>query len=468
MNKIGIVGFGNVGLAIVHEICTLNMSMEIVVIDHNEKRVLANIDDFNHMLSNTEIKLGKYSDIDDCDAIIIAASVKMNSNRTIFLQESYQMISEIMDSINQTSFNGIIIVVSNPNDVLTTYVSKNYHLQNKVIGTGCMLDINRLKFLLGKKNVNGIIIGEHGESQKIIWETFGKSVHNKEKLQKDVINAASFIVDGKGYTNYGVASCVVDLMKRIFSNRKFDLVASFYDGEKNVAYSYPLVCEDSVFKVNPKFHYDGETASFVNKIRKEYEIFANGKTIGIDLDDTITDIQDEMKKYAAVFDAENNGHGIINSDKYLVGEMYGWSSEMRDKFFITYRKEIVKNAKVRNGAVKNLKNWQKNGYKIVIITARNSKYYDNPYDDTYKWLKKHHIPFDELFINSGNKKDICKELNVDYFIDDMPDNCNLVNEIPNIKVFIMDNGNNYTDDENIIRVKSFKEISEVISNVQEY
>ena len=148
---------------------------------------------------------------------------------------------------------------------------------------------------------------------------------------------------------------------------------------------------------------------FINKIKSEYKIFENRKVIGVDLDDTITDIQNEMKKYAKIFDMENNGHGIVDSSKYLVGEMYGWNSEMRDKFFLTYRKEIVTKAKVRHGVVKNFKNWQKNGYKIIIITARNNKYYNDPYNDTYRWLKRHHVPFDELVVDAGNKKEICEK-----------------------------------------------------------
>lgn len=188
----------------------------------------------------------------------------------------------------------------------------------------------------------------------------------------------------------------------------------------------------------------------------------NSKVIGIDLDDTITNIQSEMRKYAIIFDMENNGHGIIDSSKYLVGEMYGWNRELLDKFFLTYRSKIVQEAKVRKHVIMNIKKWQKIGYKIIIITARNKKYYDRPFDETYHWLKKHHVPFDDLIVDASDKKEVCIKMNVNYFIDDMPGTCNLVSELPNVKVFIMENGNNYCDNKMVTRITSFDEINDFL------
>ena len=190
------------------------------------------------------------------------------------------------------------------------------------------------------------------------------------------------------------------------------------------------------------------------------------KIIGIDLDDTITDIQSEMQYYAAIFDKENNGNGIVDKNKYLVGEMYNWNNDLKDKFFLTYRKKVISDAKVRSDVKSIFHKWQKLGYKIIIITARNSKYYDNPYMDTYDWLIKHEVPFDKLCVETIKKKDICKKLGVKYFIDDMPDNCMQVNELPNVKVFIMDNGNNVCKDKSIIRVRNFKEVDNEIEKIE--
>ena len=466
MNKIGIIGFGNVGLAIVHEFCTLNMNYEIIIIDDNRKKALSNIDDFNHMLSQTRLKYGAYKDLINCDIVILCAGIKNCSIRNVFLEKSCLMISKIMDNLNKIGFVGNIIVVSNPNDVLTTYVSQNYYCFHKVIGTGCILDINRLNFFLKRKDTRGIIIGEHGKCQKVIWDTFKNvSVNQKKMYEEKVINIAEKIVDGKGFTNYAIASCVVSLTIKILSDYKFNLVASFYDEKEKVAYSYPLICERKQFKHDENFNYSGHKDLFVSKIKNEYQVFEKGINIGIDLDDTITNIQSEMKKYAKIFDKENNGQGIINKDKYLVGEMYGWNDEIRDKFFNTYRKKVICNAKIRNDVIRIFSKWHQLGYKIIIITARNSKYYLNPYMETYNWLKENNIPFDQLVVESSDKKSICSRLNINFYIDDMPINCNRVNEITDTMVFIMDNGNNYGENKGIIRVKSFKEMDKVIENV---
>ena len=464
MNKIGIIGCGNVGLAIIHELCTLNTNLDIIIIDSNKKRTNCNIIDFNHMLSNNKISYGHYSDISSCDIIVISSGINLDENRTVFLQNSYRMIKKIMHNINNSKFNGQIIVVSNPNDVLTTYVAKNY-LPKKVIGTGCMLDINRLKYYLNNYNVNGIIIGEHGPCQEIVWESFKKvSYDEKLVLEKKVKSIANEIVKGKGFTNYGIASCVVNLIKRIFLNKEFKLVASFYDEKYQIAYSYPLIYQNGEFKRDNNFIYSINSCSFVDKIKNEYRVFENQKIIGVDLDDTITDIQDEMKKYGNIFDKENNGQGIIYPEKYFVGEMYNWNKELKDKFFRTYRHQVVENAKLRKDVIKYFNKWKNMGYKIFVITSRNSKYYTNPYEETFAWLKKHGVPFDELYVESFSKKDLCQKLKVNYFVDDMPNNCNEVSKIKNVSVFIMDNGNNIGENEKVIRIKSFKEIDEVIKN----
>lgn len=476
MNKIAVIGCGNVGFTIIYGLMTLNTNLEVTIIDNDKEKILSNISDLNHSLSITKVKLGDYEDLNQCETIVITAGIKPISNRTKFLKESYKMINIIMENINKTKFNGNIIVVSNPNDVLTTYVSKNYLYPNKVIGTGTMLDQNRLKYYLSEKyqvnpnEVQGMVIGEHGKCQKVLWNTIKiKNIEislleeEKKIIEEKVINIANEIVKKKGYTNYGIASCVINILEKILNNETFKLIGSFYNKELGISYSYPLLCKDKEFSYDCDYNFDINFC--VSKIKHEYFIFQNNKVIGIDLDDTITNIQEEMKKYAAIFDKENNGKGIVDVNKYLVGEMYGWTDELKDKFFLTYRRKIIKEAKIRKNVSKIFHKWQGLGYKIVIITARNSRYYNNPYQDTYAYLVKHHVPFDELIVNVGLKKDICLKYKVDYFVDDMPNNCMQVNEIENIKVFIMDNGNNYCDDKNIIRIKNFEDMDKVINDV---
>lgn len=188
--------------------------------------------------------------------------------------------------------------------------------------------------------------------------------------------------------------------------------------------------------------------------------------IGIDLDDTITNIKLDMEKAAQSFDKEINGRGIIDNSKYLMGEKYGWNKDDLDSFFRNYRFKIIDKAKIRDDVIYYLNKLIKLGYEIIIITARSSKYYENPYEYTKNWLDLNKIPYHKIIVNAKSKKEICKIENIDYFIDDMPSNCIEVNEIENIKVFIMDNLDNKLDNKDIIRIYNFKELYENIINLE--
>lgn len=197
------------------------------------------------------------------------------------------------------------------------------------------------------------------------------------------------------------------------------------------------------------------------KVEKEYKIFKNNKIIGIDLDDTITYTYDYMLKEAFKYDQEIGGNGIIDEKQYLIGDQFGWNEEQKRIFFKKHRINAIEKAKVRPYVKSILNKLIKLGYKIVIITARSSEYYDNPYEYTKKWLKKNNIPYNKLIVNCNNKKETCIKENIDVFLDDMPKNCNSVLEISNIDVYMMDNGNNNSSCK---KVKDFKEFYKEVIN----
>ena len=190
----------------------------------------------------------------------------------------------------------------------------------------------------------------------------------------------------------------------------------------------------------------------------------NNMIIGIDLDDTITITKEYMEEAARLFDEKINGNGIIDNTKYLVGERYGWSEERKEDFFKNYRIDAINKARVRDDAILYLNKLINLGYEILIITARSDSYYDNPYEYTKKWLDDRNIPYTKLIVNSKDKKEVCCRENVSIFVDDMPSNCQDVNSLGNIKVFIMDNEKNLIDNKEITRIKTFKELYENILN----
>lgn len=182
--------------------------------------------------------------------------------------------------------------------------------------------------------------------------------------------------------------------------------------------------------------------------------------IGIDLDDTITDIKNEMLKMAIIYDKTLRGTGIIDNSSYLVGKKFDWTDEERDIFLKEYRLKIIENAMIREDAIETLKKLKEKSHEIIIITARNNKYYHDPYKFTYDWLIKNNVPFDKLITNATNKGLICKEMGIDYFLDDSIENCLDVKSF-GIKSYLMYNGYDFKNKE-IEVIYSFSDLLNII------
>ncbi len=152
--------------------------------------------------------------------------------------------------------------------------------------------------------------------------------------------------------------------------------------------------------------------------------------IGIDIDDTLTDIRDELKK-AAIDYAKKLGKNITNQDKYVENknngnnyqEIYGFTYEELKYFLKVIQEEITKNAQPREGVINAIKKLRQKGNKIYIITARDKEFHDDPYMLSKNWLDKNNIEYDKIIVNARDKAKICKEEKVDIFIDDQLANC---------------------------------------------
>ena len=169
-----------------------------------------------------------------------------------------------------------------------------------------------------------------------------------------------------------------------------------------------------------------------------------------------------MLEEAYRYDKIIHGKGIIDDSKYLIGEKFGWSDLEKEEFFQKYRIKAIEKATIRKNAKKVLQKLIDLGYQIIIITARSPKYYNDPYEYTKKWLEKNKVPYTKLIVDSSNKLDICLRENVSIFVDDMPNNCLEVKNNSKIKVYMMDNGNNFCKD--IPKIKDYLELYEVIVN----
>lgn len=278
-SKIAIIGAGNVGSTTAYSIINQGLCEEIVLIDVNSEKAYGEALDMQHaihfMSRNITIKAGDYSDCNDCDIVIITASAPMpkdSNDRLAMLGPSIKIIKSITESVMQSGFSGIFLVVSNPVDIMTYLVWKYSGLpSNQVIGSGTTLDSARLCCLLANmydldsKSVQAFILGEHGDSEMAAWSSStigGKFVSDvmkdnvdrtmpqtQDSLLEQTKKAGWQIFNRKGNTSYGIAASTTAIVKSILYNENRILPVSVLTkdvyGIDNVYLSVPTILNSS-------------------------------------------------------------------------------------------------------------------------------------------------------------------------------------------------------------------------------
>lgn len=274
-SKVAIIGCGNVGSTTAYTILNQGLCEEIVLIDVNKEKAYAEALDMTHavffMNRNISIKAGDYSDCKDADVVVITASAPMakdSHDRLKMLEPSMNIMKSITESVMASGFDGTIIVVSNPVDIMSYYVWKLSGLpKNQVIGSGTALDSARLcaelsgMYDLDPKSVEAFICGEHGDSEVILWDSAsigGKPVEavmednaertkdiTKEELHKKVIDLGWEVFNRKGNTCYGIAAATAAIIKSIlFNENQIYPVSVLLEGEyglDHVFLSVPVI-----------------------------------------------------------------------------------------------------------------------------------------------------------------------------------------------------------------------------------
>lgn len=234
--KAAIVGCGFVGASIAFRFLQQGLFSQLVLLDINQAKAEGEAMDLSDGLpygASMEITAGTYDDIADCALIVITAGVnqKPGETRLDLISKNTAILRSILKEITARNFGGILLIVSNPVDVLT-YVAWRLsgYSRNRVIGSGTVLDTARLKQLLGEelrvdsRNVHAFIIGEHGDSELAVWsganvsgvdlEQFcrlrGESLRaeDMDRLYRAVRDSAYEIIQRKGATYYGIAMAV--------------------------------------------------------------------------------------------------------------------------------------------------------------------------------------------------------------------------------------------------------------------
>lgn len=261
--KCAVIGCGNVGATTAYSLMLSGLFNEMVLIDIDKKRARGEAEDIAHGIpfnSPVEIYAGDYSDVKDAGIIIITAGVsqKPGETRIDLVQRNTKVFSSIIDNISKTSFDGIILVVTNPVDVLTyVTIALSRFDPRKVIGSGTVLDTARLKQLIGNKfgvdarNVHTFIIGEHGDSELPVLSSANVSgidissycdsfvcdcsEASLRSTFENVRDAAYSIIEAKGATYYAIAEAVKRIVTAIVRDEHTILpVSALLTGEYGI------------------------------------------------------------------------------------------------------------------------------------------------------------------------------------------------------------------------------------------
>ena len=264
MNKVVIIGCGNVGMSYAYALLNQSTSVnELVLIDLNQERIIGEAMDLNHCLafapSKIDIKAGNYSDCKDAKIVVIAAGANQNPGETRMdlINKNSKIFKSIVESVMESGFNGIFLVATNPLDVMTYLTYKYSKLDpSRVIGSGTSLDTSRLRYILGEKlsmnpkNMHAYVIGEHGDSEFVLWskalvgtENINKFISTEEmsSIEYDVRNAAYEIINRKGATYYGIGMCLVRITNAILNNENSIITVSSYDKDNDIYIGLPTV-----------------------------------------------------------------------------------------------------------------------------------------------------------------------------------------------------------------------------------
>lgn len=231
--KVAVIGCGFVGSSIAFSLIQHGLFSEMVLIDANVDKAEGEAMDLSHGLPYTatmDIHTGNYDDIADCALVIVTAGAnqKPGETRIDLIDKNVAILKHIVPEISRRGYEGILMIVSNPVDILTYAAYKiSGFPAHRVIGSGTVLDTARLKNLLGEhldvdsRNVHAVIIGEHGDSELAVWsganvsgiplshfcELRGHFDHERsmQRLYEGVRDSAYEIIARKGATYYGIA-----------------------------------------------------------------------------------------------------------------------------------------------------------------------------------------------------------------------------------------------------------------------
>ncbi|MFH1287023.1 MAG: L-lactate dehydrogenase [Candidatus Magasanikbacteria bacterium] len=242
-SKIAIIGAGNVGAAAAYTATLKGLAAEILLIDIDEDKEAGEVMDISDSLCFVEtgcVKGKNFKDARDADIIVITAGTKQKKgqSRLDLLAINKKILSSIFKSIGKLRKDAIIIVISNPVDVLTYLIQEITGLpHSQVFGSGTSLDSARLQVQvaghldISPQSVHGFVLGEHGDSEFVSWDCMmvggvpakkikGLSAASRKRIETNVKKEAYEIINKKGATFFGIAATLSDIIEAVLLNQK--------------------------------------------------------------------------------------------------------------------------------------------------------------------------------------------------------------------------------------------------------
>ena len=284
--RVVLVGTGFVGMSFAYSMVNQGGAEELVLIDVNHEKAVGEAMDLNHGIpfgpEKIEIWAGDYSDCKTADIVVVTAGVNQQPGETrlALVERNAKIMRDVVKNVMKSGFNGILLIASNPVDVLTYVAWQESGLsRHRVIGTGTTLDTARLRHEIGKylnvdpRNVHGYIVGEHGDTETPLWSHTTVGVkplldiiqddpqykfEDLEQIYVNVRDAAYHIIDRKRATYYGIGMALTRIVKAILSDENSCLSVSAYlngqYGQNDVFVGVPAIINRNgvreVFELN--------------------------------------------------------------------------------------------------------------------------------------------------------------------------------------------------------------------------
>lgn len=302
--RVAVVGTGNVGATFAYALLLSGLAAEIVLIDKNHARAEGEAMDLNHAVPfahATRIWAGDYADCAGASVTVVCAGVgqKPGETRLDLVKRNAAVFAEIIPQIAKANPEGVLLIATNPVDVLT-YASLRYSGLDarRVIGSGTILDTARFRYLISRhfgvdtRSVHAYIIGEHGDSEVPVWSLaniagmrlgeFARAhgvaceKSDLDEIFRSTRDAAYQIISRKGATYYAVAAGLMRIVEAILRNQATvlsvsSMVSGYYD-IGDVCLSLPTVIDSAGVQRQLRLQLDTDE---VTGLRRSAEVLKN-------------------------------------------------------------------------------------------------------------------------------------------------------------------------------------------------